>query len=429
MIIGVHGLWHLGIVTCAGLLKLGYQVVAYDRNSKVIDDLENLKLPVNEPGISEILQKHRERIEFTNDLENLKSCKIHWITYDTPVNEVDEAEPEAVIEEILKWYESSNFEGEIIISSQLPIGSTERIRNKIDELNPKNKTHLNIQPENLRLGKGLETFLNPDRVVIGVESGLISPIIEDIFSKLGKPVIYMKVESAEMVKHALNAFLATSITFMGEIAQICEATGANAHEVKLGLKSDVRIGDKSYLNPGLGFAGGTLARDIQYLTEIQQHLRPNSLLASLLPNNVQNNDWIYNQIRKVFPRGREIRILLLGITYTSGTNTLRRSSAVELAKKLKQDSGDIFYFDEEDIQVPSDINQILSEISDPMNLYGIDALVIGKKLKIFDDVEFLHQINSEIPYIFDPAGLLKNQIELDVFGNRYFMVGVNNDKR
>ena len=429
MIIGVHGLWHLGIVTCAGLLKLGYEVVAYDRNSNVIGDLENFKLPVHEPGVIEILQKYREQIEFTNDLEKLERCEFHWITYDTPVNEFDEAEPETVIQEILNWYEKSNFEGEVIISSQLPIGSTERIRNKIDELNPNNTTHLNIQPENLRLGKGLETFLNPDRVVIGVESGLISPIIDDVFSKLGKPVIYMKAESAEMVKHALNAYLATSVTFMGEIAQICEATGANAHEVKLGLKSDLRIGAKSYLNPGLGFAGGTLARDVHYLTEIQRHLRPNSLLASLLPSNVQNNDWIYNQIRNVFPLGREIHILLLGITYTSGTNTLRRSSAVELAKKLKQDAGIVLYFEEEDIEFPSDLNQLMSEIKNPMNFYEIDAVVIGKKLKIFDDVDFLNQINSAGPYIFDPAGLLKNQIQLDIFSGRYFMVGVNNDKK
>ena len=303
MKIAVHGLWHLGIVTCAGLLKLGYQVVAFDRNSLITNDLKKGKLPVNEPGVLELLQTYGENIVFTDNLQDLENCEIHWITYDTPVLEDDRADSDFVISEVKKWLEESEFDSEIIISSQLPIGSSKKIRTMINEIRPSNNMHLNVQPENLRLGKALETFLNPDRIVLGTESREIAPTIVEIFSKLNVPIISMSTESAEMVKHAINAFLATSITFMGEVAEICELTGANAQEVERGLKSDLRIGAKSYLSPGIGFAGGTLARDVQYLTAVQKNQRPDSLLSSLLPSNKQNNDWVYNTIQKIQPSG------------------------------------------------------------------------------------------------------------------------------
>jgi UDPglucose 6-dehydrogenase len=426
MKIAVHGLWHLGVVTCAGLLKLGYQVVAFDRNSLITDDLKKSKLPVNEPGVLELLQTYGENIVFTDNVRDLENCEIHWITYDTPVLEDDRADPEFVISEIKKWIEESEFNSEIIISSQLPIGSSKKIRRMINEIRPNNNMHLNVQPENLRLGKALETFLNPDRIVLGTESGEIAPEIVEIFSKLNVPIISISPESAEMVKHAINAFLATSITFMGEIAEICEITGANAQEVESGLKSDFRIGARSYLSPGIGFAGGTLARDVQYLTAVQKNLRPASLLNSLLPSNKQNNDWVYNSIQKVHPSGKGLRILLLGITYTAGTNTLRRSSSIELAKKLQEDGGKVFFYEDEVIDLPDGVQEIMSKVQNPIDIQGFDVAVVGKNLVFFDEPQITDLYLSKISNIIDPSGILKNRINLKRFPGKYHMVGVNN---
>ena len=426
MKIAVHGLWHLGIVTCAGLVKLGYQVVAFDRDIFIINDLKKGKLPVTEPGILELLQAHREKIIFTDSLQDLENCELHWITYDTPVQENDIANSEFVISEIRNWLEESMFDSEIIISSQLPIGSSKKIRKIIDEIRPGNSLQLNIQPENLRLGKALETFLNPDRIVLGTESGQIAPEIVEIFSKLNVPIISMSNESAEMVKHAINAFLAASITFMGEIAEICELTGANAQDVERGLKSDLRIGAKSYLSPGIGFAGGTLARDVQYLTAVQKNLRPDSLLSSLLPSNKQNNDWVYNSIQKIHPSGKGLKILLLGITYTAGTNTLRRSSGIELAKKLHADLNEVFFYEDELIDIPDDVQETMSKVKNPIDIQEFDVAVVGKNLTFFDELQFTDLYFSKISNIIDPSGILKNRIDLKKFPGKYYMVGVNN---
>src|SRR5262249_11262378 len=158
-----------------------------------------------------------------------------------------------------------------------------------------------------------------------------------LFKPFAQSIEWMSIESAEMTKHALNAFLATSVTFINEIARLCEATGANAKEVERGLKSEGRIGRRAYLAPGSAFAGGTLARDVRYLVSFGQTFhRGTPLFDGVLASNALHTDWLREKVRASLG-GRYGVVAILGLTYTPGTSTLRRSAAVDLARWLHRD--------------------------------------------------------------------------------------------
>src|SRR6185436_20788479 len=152
----------------------------------------------------------------------------------------------------------------VLISSQLPVGTIRGLEKEFPQ------SHFACSPENLRLGKALDAFEKAERVVVGIRNDARRALLEQLFKPFTPQVFFMRTESAEMVKHALNSFLALSITFINEIARLCEHTGADAKEVAAGLKSELRIGLKAYLGPGVPFAGGTLARDLVTLTQLGQ---------------------------------------------------------------------------------------------------------------------------------------------------------------
>jgi len=252
----VAGLWHLGTVTAACCAQAGHNVVAYDEDAAIVGQLEQSRLPVDEPGLCELTAAAMAggKLQFTTDQKELSSSELLWICYDTPVDENDKADIGFVtgrISGLLAFLKPGSM---ILISSQLPVGSTALLEKKHPEF------MFACSPENLRLGKAIDVFTKPDRVVLGVRNQQAHAPLKRLFEPITDKLEWMSTESAEMTKHAINAFLATSITFINEIAGICEKTGADALEVERGLKTDARIGSKAYLHAGGAFAGGTLAR-------------------------------------------------------------------------------------------------------------------------------------------------------------------------
>jgi UDPglucose 6-dehydrogenase len=186
-------------------------------------------------------------------------------------------------------------------------------------------------PENLRLGQALDCFRKPDRVVLGCDER-DRPRLTELLQPFGGERVWMSVASAEMTKHAVNAFLATSVAFINELARICEVVGADAKEVERGLKTEQRIGPRAYLSPGAAFAGGTLARDIGFLLDLAQaHDRPAHLFRGVRESNECQKNWLRDQL-SALPAGATVAVL--GLTYKPGTDTLRRSGSVELCRWL-----------------------------------------------------------------------------------------------
>ena len=248
----VQGLWHLGTVTAACLASLGNKVSGLDFDTRVIERLTLGVPPLFEPGLEDLVKQGMAvgRLCFAAQPEEaVKDIEVLWVAYDTPVDDDDNADVDYVVAQIEKTFPHLPEGVTVLISSQMPVGSVGRLEAIAKDRFPAKGIGFACSPENLRLGKAVEVFLKPDRIVVGVRSARDRERLDRLLRPITGRIEWMSVESAEMTKHAINAFLATSIAFANEIASICELVGADAKEVERGLKSESRIGPKAYLSP------------------------------------------------------------------------------------------------------------------------------------------------------------------------------------
>lgn len=387
----VLGLWHLGSVTSACLASLGHTVIGLDFEEATIASLGKGKSPLYEPGLDALLGKGLDegRVSFTsNPAVAGKDIEVLWVSYDTPVDDDDNADVDYVVGKIAKVLPFLPRGATILISSQMPVGSVRRIEALAEKEFPAKKFDFAYSPENLRLGKALDVFLKPDRIVVGFRTEKQKERLKKLIGSITEKVEWMSVESAEMTKHAINAFLATSVVFANEVASVCEIVGADAKEVERGLKSEQRIGPKAYLSPGLSFAGGTLARDVNFLnqTAATQQLKI-PLLASIKPSNDEHKGWIRRCLERFFPDLAGRRIAVWGLTYKPGTNTLRRSLAIELCRWLAGKGARIAAHDPEARDLPSDLKGNADLLPSPLDaVRNASALVVATEWPQYREV-------------------------------------------
>lgn len=330
MRVTVYGLWHLGSVTAACLAEGGHDVVGLDPDPGTVAHLSANRPPVDEPGLAALVagQQAAGRLRFTTDAADaVPGAEVVWVCFDTPVDANDTADVQWVRDRLDDIAPHLTAGARVLISSQVPVGFGARLQADWAGRG----VHVACSPENLRLGQALDCFRKPDRVVIGCDEADRAKFTE-LLAPFGGDRVWMSVASAEMTKHAVNAFLATSVAFINELARICEVVGADAKEVERGLKTEQRIGPKAYLSPGAAFAGGTLARDIGFLLDLaREHGRPAHLFQGVRESNECQKNWLRDQLSSV-PAGATVAVL--GLTYKPGTDTLRRSGSVELCRWL-----------------------------------------------------------------------------------------------
>jgi UDPglucose 6-dehydrogenase len=378
MRIVVSGLWHLGCVTAACLAEAGHIVIGLDLDVPLVADLQQGRPPLHEPGLAELIAAGQAsgRLSFTTSAADaLRGADVLWVAFDTPVNDHDEADV-AFVRDRLEAVAPAIAPGTLVlISSQVPVGFTGRLEADWHDKG----LHYAYSPENLRLGKALESFRRPERVVIGVRDPADRPRLAAIFAPFCERLEWMSVESAEMTKHALNAFLATSVTFINELARVCEAVGADAKEVERGLKSEGRIGPRAYLSPGAAFAGGTLARDVHFLVNFgQRHGIATPLFGGVLASNDAHKSWAADWVHDLLGGARPGVVAVLGLTYKPGTSTLRRSASVELCRHLHGCGVRVQAHDPAVRALPEDLGQaiVLCETAQAA-LAGADVTVIA----------------------------------------------------
>lgn len=409
MKICVFGLWHLGSVTAACLSSLGFDVVGLDTDHKLISGLKEGKAPVYEPGLNDLLSSglNAKKLCFMdNPKVALSNADVLWVTFDTPVDENDVSDVEFVERNISLIINHIREGIKIVISSQVPVGFTNKIREKIEKTYPGKKFYFSYSPENLRLGKAIRIFLNPDRIIVGTipeERHMFEPL----FFAISKNIEWMRIESAEMTKHAINAFLATSIVFANELAGICESAGADIREVERGLKSEERIGPKAYLSAGSAYSGGTLARDIKYLINNGKLQNKNiCLFKAVEDSNDYHKKWVKRQCSIYFSALKNVEFAVLGLAYKPGTDTLRRSLAVELCIWLHQQGAKIKAFDPNIKNIPDDLKEFIS-LTDNMH----DAIKNSKCIILTTKHPVFREINKELcigKIIIDENGYLRD---------------------
>lgn len=409
----VLGLWHLGSVSAACLADLGYRVVGVDRDAARVQALNAGRPPLYEPGLQELLARGLAsgRLRFSADMEQgVAGAPYVLIAYDTPVDEHDEVDLSdifAVVEEMAPFLEGGTT---LIVSSQVPVGTCDRLAATVRRARPSLDFGIACLPENLRLGQAIERFKCPEFLVFGANDDATHEHVEQLFAAVDAPKLRLDLRTAEMTKHALNAYLATSISLANEIANLCDEVGADALKVTQALRLDSRVSPRAPLNPGLGFAGGTLARDMKVLCALaSENGYEAPLLRAVLSVNERQNRMIAARLVQLIPDRRGLTVGLLGLTYKPGTSTLRRSPGLELAATLAAEGISVKAHDPR--VEPADLQpylDILAFCPDPYLVAdGSDAVVLvtdWPELRRLDFARMRTLMRS--PVLLDPQNLL-----------------------
>jgi UDPglucose 6-dehydrogenase len=419
MKLAVFGLWHLGTVTAACTAAAGIPTVAIDLDHERTARLTKGEPPLYEPGLDELLGSGvaSGALSFSSDLTDTATADVVWICHDTPVDEDDRADVDAVLRQIEMLFPYLKDEAVVLVSAQLPVGSVATLERAFARQAGGRAVSFACSPENLRLGRAIEAFRNPGRIVVGIRDQRARAILEPLLGKFCDNLIWVSVESAEMVKHGLNSFLAMSVTFANELATVCEQVGADAAEVEKGLKSDPRIGPGAYLRPGAAFAGGTLARDVQFLRGLaQEHGLSLPVIEGVAESNRHHGGWAYRQLGRTLKplSGRTIGVL--GLAYKPGTSALRRSPSVDLIRALLKDGARVQAFDPHVSSLPDELEPVRLCADAGSAASGADALVVGN-----ESPEFRALSADEL------AAAMKGHVVIDA--SRFLGVTLGSDKR
>ena len=420
MKIVVQGLWHLGCVTAACCAK-HFEVVGLDLDEANVAKLNSGQTPLFEPGLNELIAADiaSKKLSFTTDTKSAcANADILWLTYDTPVNDKDESDVKLVLANLRKALRHLPKGALVLISSQLPVGTCAKLEKEFPQF------YFACSPENLRLGKAIDAFEKAERVIVGIRTDAKKALLEELFKPFAAQIIFMRTESAEMVKHALNSFLALSIAYINEIARLCEHVGADAKEVSAGLKSEPRIGPKAYLGPGGSFAGGTLARDVVTLTKLA---KAEGEKISVIPAIKQSNDlhrgWAFRRLQSHLGKLRGKRISILGLTYTTNTDTLRRSAAVELCKQLLKAGAKVAVFDPAVKSLPKDLSKVSLAADVATAFVDADAAVVCTEWPQFRQADWTRIVPMmKQPVFVDANRFLEKELN-SIAGVEHLSVG------
>jgi len=335
--IAVLGLWHQGIVGAACLSKLGYSITAADSKVENIERLRSGESPIYEPGLDDLISEGLAagNLAFTsNPVEAVRDADAIFIMFDTPVDDDDNVVVDEIFDTVQEISGAIKDGAKVHITSQVPVGTCRKIIELLERA-PASDVGVSYSPENLALGKAIETFFNPRLPMIGADSRDTYDAIAAVFRSFHPDWDFVGIETAEMSKHALNSYLATSVCFGNELGRICDEVGADGHTIAMALRSEPRVGPKAMILPGLAFSGGTLARDVQTLRRIAAGCDlAVPMLDSIIVSNAKHNAIILRKLNNHFGRIDALKVLVLGLTYKPDTSTLRRSAAVDIVNDL-----------------------------------------------------------------------------------------------
>lgn len=340
MKICVIGTGYVGLVAGTCLAEMGNEVTCVDNDTKKLDKLSKGIIPIFEPGLEEMIKTNvaEGRLTFTNDLNTaVKKSLICFIAVGTPQNGDGTADLTGVYHVAENIAKSINEYKVIVNKSTVPVGTGEKI-SKIIKKNTKFNFDIVSNPEFLKQGAAVEDFLKPDRVIIGSDSENATKIMQELYSpfvRTGNPIIIMDVKSAEMTKYAANSFLAAKISYINEIANICEKVGADIEMVRIGMCSDSRIGSK-FLFPGIGYGGSCLPKDIEAMIKIAKEFDYEcKILNAVNETNKAQRQFFVDKILKRFNRNLKGKTFAVwGLAFKPKTNDMREAPSIKIIEDL-----------------------------------------------------------------------------------------------
>jgi UDPglucose 6-dehydrogenase len=341
--IGVIGTGYVGLVTAAGFAELGSEVWCIDIDEEKIDGLNDGQIPIYEPGLAELVDKHRDRLHFSTDIADaLEHARLLFVAVGTPPTYSGDADLSAVHAVVDSMPPSDRHA--LVMKSTVPVGTGASIKRIFAERGKHGFRYVSC-PEFLKEGSAIADFLSPDRVVVGDDGDWAGDAVVELYRPLDVPLVRTDIASAEMVKLAANAFLATKISFINEIANVCEVTGATVTEVARGIGLDDRIGPK-FLQAGIGFGGSCFPKDVNALKQLAGNSGYHfQLLNSVIEVNELQKRRVIGKLQKHLGGLVGKRVALLGLAFKPNTDDMREASSLVLAARLQADGAKVGAYD------------------------------------------------------------------------------------
>ncbi|PPR42893.1 MAG: UDP-glucose 6-dehydrogenase [Alphaproteobacteria bacterium MarineAlpha8_Bin1] len=436
MKITIIGTGYVGLVTGTCFAEFGVQVTCIDKDVKKIKNLQKGIIPIYEPGLKDLVRKNikEKRLSFDTELKNsINDASAIFIAVGTPSRRGDgHADLKyvyAAADEIAEYLDNYSV---IVNKSTVPIGTGRKVFDIIKKKKPKNKFDVASNPEFLREGSAINDFMRPDRVVIGCNSEKAKSILKELYRPLyllETPILFTKTETAELIKYAANSFLATKITFINEISDLCEKVGANVNDVSIGIGLDGRIG-KKFLHPGPGYGGSCFPKDTLALVRTAQDYKsPLNLVEHVVKSNSKRKKDIFKKILKALRKIKKpYTITILGLTFKPNTDDMRDSPSLDVIPALLKNNCKLKVFDPEGME---EAKKILGKFSRKIEwskdsytaCNGSDAVVILTEWNQFRalDLKKIKKILKN-PILIDLRNIYKPDEMLKI-GLQYHSIG------
>ena len=436
MKITVVGTGYVGLVTGACLADVGIQVTCVDIDQKKIDGLENGIMPIYEPGLKDIvLRNHAKgRLHFSTNLgEAIKGSGAAFIAVGTPPGEDGSADLKYVLGVAQEIGQTMDDYLVVITKSTVPVGTAEKVRGAVASALDKRSASFSFDvasnPEFLKEGAAIEDFMKPDRIVVGIDSERAREMMARVyrpFTLNGHPVIFMDIPSAEMTKYAANAMLATKISFMNDIANLCERMGADVNQVRKGIGSDPRIGNK-FIYPGIGYGGSCFPKDVKALARTgRENGHTMRILEAVEAVNDAQKSVLFNKINAYFGGGLHGKtVAFWGLSFKPNTDDMREAPSVVIANLLLNAGAHVRAYDPVAMEeAKHQLGDRITYCADEMEaVRGADALALiteWAEFRVPDWSAVANEMNGKV--LFDGRNLYRREIVGEV-GFDYFGIG------
>ena len=426
------GTGYVGLVSGVCFADLGNNVICVDKDLKKIDLLSKGKIPIYEPGLTELVNKNykNKRLKFSSDLKkSVKDSDIIFICVGTPTKKGGSSADLSQIFEVAKQISLSINKFKIIVTkSTVPVTTGDEIEKIIlKKKNNKNKFSIVSNPEFLREGEAIRDFIFPDRIVVGSNDKKSNRLLNNLYAPLiskGAQYIHTSRRAAELIKYASNAFLATKITFINEIANLCEKTGINVEDISIGMGLDKRIGSR-FLRAGPGYGGSCFPKDTKAIISTSDKFKVNlSVIKSVIKSNENRSNLLLNKVFKILNNKiKNKKITFLGVTFKANTDDMRDSSSLKMIPSLSKKGAIINYFDPTGFKKEfSNIKNVfyIDNIKD--SVQGSDLVIIHTEWNDFKSINFKNLVRGKKFIIYDMRNIyspmkIKNQ------GFKYYSIG------
>ncbi len=425
------GTGYVGLVSGVCFADLGNDVVCVDKDISKIKLLEKGKVPIYEPGLSELVIKNykNKRLTFSSNLKkSIKESDIIFICVGTPTKKGGSSADLTQIYNVAKEISISINKFKIIVTkSTVPVATGDEIEKILLKKNSKKKFSVVSNPEFLREGEALRDFIYPDRIVVGSNDKRSNRILKSLYNPLiskGASYIHTTRRSAELIKYASNSFLATKITFINEIANLCEKTGVNIEDISIGIGLDKRIGSR-FLRAGPAYGGSCFPKDTKAIVSTADKFKTNlSVIKSVIKSNENRSNLLLNRVYEILNKKIKKKIItFLGVTFKANTDDMRDSSSMKMIPALSKKGAIIKYFDPTGSKKEFEkIKNVSYENSIKKSIMGADLVIIHTEWNDFKSINFKNLNKGKKFIIYDMRNIYTPS-KIKIQGFKYFSIG------